>query len=475
VLVTSPLRERRRRVGARALNDIYAGLNEPEREAAYEDFVRRNLKRNYAGHFVHGMLGMTGFRLVNAPTFVPAYLHMLSGSVFVTGLGVALQQLGGTISPIAGAAHIEHRKHVLRISMVLGTLMRVQILGLALAGWFLHGQTLLVTVLIFLFLLGLFSGPQGVAFQFLLAKMIPIRWRGRLQGLRNVTGGLIAAALSFVAGKYLIGTNFLGNGYGSTFLLAVVLTSLGLTAFAFLVREPEPPTLRPKTHVMNRIREFPAMLKGNPPFLYFMIARTFAIASRIASPLYLIYAGKSVALSGGTIGALSFAYLIADTVANIGWGYLADRSGFRSTFIAALVFWIAATLLLMYAHTLPWIILAFFGLGAANSGYQMSAQNIVLEFGHRDDMAMRLALSSTAEGVMTTLGPFAGGLIAATLGFHAVFWLTIVCEVIALVLLLTLVEEPRKKRLALELERAEALRYAASTSLADREMEEGGA
>lgn len=457
------------------MNDIYAGLSAPEREAAYEDFVRRNLKRNYAGHFVHGMLGLTGFRLVNAPTFVPAYLHMLSGSVFVTGLGVALQQLGGTISPIVGAAHIEHRKHVLRISMILGTLMRVQILGLALVGWFLHGRVLLVSAMVFLFLLGLFSGPQGVAFQFLLAKMIPIRWRGRLQGLRNVTGGLIAAGLSFFAGKYLIGTNFLGNGYGSTFLLAVVLTSLGLTAFAFLVREPEPPTLPPKTHVMNRIRQFPAMLKDNPPFLYFMIARTFAIASRIAVPLYVIYAGLSIPLSGSLIGTLSFAYLIADTIANIVWGYMADRSGFRSTFIAALVFWIGATLLLMYAHTLPLIVLAFFGLGAANSGYQMSAQNIVFEFGHRDDMAMRLALSNTAEGIMTTLGPFAGGLIATFFGYHAVFWLTIVCEVIALVLLLTLVEEPRKRRLQLEAERERALTYATTTSLADREMEEGGA
>jgi MFS family permease len=351
----------------------------------------------------------------------------------------------------------------------------VQILGLALAGWFLHGPSLLVTVMLFLFLLGLFSGPQGVAFQFLLAKMIPIRWRGRLQGLRNMMGGLIAAALSYFAGKYLIGTNYLGNGYGSTFLLAVVLTSLGLTAFAFLVREPEPPTLRPKIRVLDRVREFPAMLKSNPAFSYFMIARTFAIASRIAAPLYIIYAGFSVSLSGTTIGTLTSAYLLADTIANIVWGYMADRSGFRSTFIAALVFWIGATLLLMYAHTLPFIILAFFGLGAANSGYQMSAQNIVFEFGHRDDMAMRLALSNTAEGVMTTLGPFAGGLIATFFGYHAVFWLTIVCEIIALVLLITLVEEPRKKRLALELAKAESLRYAASTSLADREMEEGGA
>jgi len=205
-----------------------------------------------------------------------------------------------------------------------------------------------------------------------------------------------------------------------------------------------------------------------------MMARTFAIASRIAVPIYVIYAGLSVPLTGGTIGTLSFAYLIADTIANIAWGYMADRSGFRSTFIAALVFWIGATLLLMYAHTLPFIVLAFFGLGAANSGYQMSAQNIVFEFGHRDDMAMRLALSNTAEGAMTTLGPFAGGAIATFFGYHAVFWLTIACEAVALVLLLTLVEEPRKKRLTLELEKAEALRYAATTtSLAEREMEEG--
>jgi MFS family permease len=176
------------------------------------------------------------------------------------------------------------------------------------------------------------------------------------------------------------------------------------------------------------------------------------------------------------IADASFAYLIADTVANIVWGYMADRSGFRSTFIAALLFWISATLLLMGAHALPFIILAFFGLGVANSGYQMSAQNIVFEFGHRDDMAMRLALSNTAEGAMTTIGPIVGGLIATFLGYHAVFWVTIVCEAIALAILLAFVAEPRKRRLELEAEKADAaLRMAATTSLAEREMEEGGA
>jgi MFS family permease len=261
-----------------------------------------------------------------------------------------------------------------------------------------------------------------------------------------MTGGLIAAALSYLAGKYLVGHNVFGNGYGTTFLAAFVLTSLGLTAFALLAREPEPPTLRPKMRMTERLRDFPMLLKGDPNFLYFMIARTFAIASRVAAPFYIVYASQTVSLTGSTIGVLSFAYLIADTAASLIWGYVSDHSGFRSTFVAALILWIAATLLLMVAHSMSLMFLAFFGLGAANSAYMMSAQNIVFEFGHRDDMAMRLALSNTAESAMAALGPLVGGFIAASLGYPAVFTAAIACEAIALVLLLSLVKEPRNRR-----------------------------
>jgi len=456
------------------MSDIYAGIeSEQGREAAYQGFVWRNLRRNYAGHFIHGMLGMTGFRLVNTPTFVPAYLHMLSGSDFIVSLGTSLQQLGGVISPIAGAAQIEHRKKILPVSMFLGTMMRVQVLGIAIAGWLLGGTPLLVSVLFFLFLLGLFSGPQNVAFQFLLAKMIPIERRGRLQGWRNLCGGVVAATLSYFAGKYLVGGNVLGNGYSTTFALAFLLTSAGLTIFSFLVREPEPPTVRDRTAIRDRMRELIPMLRADPGFLYFMIARTFAIASRVAQPFYIIYVARKIGMSGQTIGEMSLAFLGADTVMSLGWGYLADKFGFRSNFIIALLFWIASTIMLMSVSSPLLLFVAFFGLGAGNSGYNMSAQNIVFEFGHRDDMAMRLAFSNTAESVMSAAGPLIGGVIAASFGYFAVFWVAIASEAIALVLLLALVEEPRKKRLLLEAEKAAALEETSTTSLAAREDEDG--
>ena len=296
--------------------DLGAPADLAEAEAAYERFVWKNLPRNFAAHFMHGMLGMTGFRLFNAPTFLPAYLHLLSGSDFVVGLGQSLQQLGGVVSPVIGATQIEHRRRVLPVAMLMGTLMRVQILGVAVAGFVLHGFPLLVAILVFLFLLGLFSGPQSVAFQLLLAKVIPITRRGRLQALRNVTGGAIAAGLAWFAGKYLIQRNVFGNGYGTTFLLAFVLTSLGLTALRILMREPEPPTVRARGRIVDRLREFPSLLTGDRGFMFFMIAQTLAVAGRVAAPFYILFAGHSMTLDGRNLGLVSLAFLGADTVTN---------------------------------------------------------------------------------------------------------------------------------------------------------------
>jgi MFS family permease len=424
-----------------------------EQEAEYEKFVWKNLPRNFAAHFLHGMLGMTGFRLFNAPTFLPAYLHLITGSDFLVGLGQSLQQLGGVVSPIVGATQIEHRKKVLPISMVMGTLMRVQIAGVALAGFFLHKQALIIVTMAFLFLLGLFSGAQQVAFQLLLAKVIPIARRGRLQALRNVTGGAIAAGLAWVAGKYLIQRNVFGNGYATTFMLAVLLTSLGLTALSLLMIEPIPPTIRERSRVFDRIKDFPKLLSEDRGFMFFMIAQTTATAGRVAAPFYILYAGHSMRLSGENLGFVSLAFLGADTATNMIWGLIGDRFGFRAAFVGSLVVWVAATALLMAAPTMhvalsvvPLIFIAFFGLGAAQSGFLMSSQTMVLEFGARDDIAMRLGLTATSQGLMNTIGPLAGGLIAATLGYEVLFGISIGFLATALILLLTVVEEPRFRR-----------------------------
>lgn len=427
-------------------------------EAEYQRFVDDNLPRNFAGHFIHGMLGMTGFRIFNAPTFLPAYLHLITrampGSDILVSLGVALQALGGMISPVVGAAQVEHRRRVLPVSMMMGTLMRVQVAAIAICAWLLVGPTLVFAILFFLFLLGIFQGAQGVAFQMLLAKVIPTRLRGRLQALRNIAGGQVSAGVAWLAGTYLLGKDPLRggalalwhNGYATTFALSAVLTTLGLSLLAILMREPEPPTVRPRARTLDRMREFPALLKADRGYMFFMIAQTCATAGRIAVPFYVIFARHVMPLTGANIGLESLVLLEGDSLSNLVWGLIGDRFGFRASFIGAMALWVLATLMLLLAGDPTMVLLAFAGLGAAQAGFQMSSQTMVLEFGSREDMPMRLGLSQTAQGFMNFFGPLAGGVIALALGYRTVFMLSMAFEAIALLLLIFVVDEPRYRR-----------------------------
>jgi MFS family permease len=415
-----------------------------EKEAAYEKFVWDNLKRNYLGTYLHGMLGNTGFRLVNAPTFLPAYLHAISGSSSIVGLGLALQQLGGVFTPIFGATRVEHKARVAPAAMWIGGIARLAVLGMGLAGWFLKGQTLVVAVVAMMFMFGLFMGVQRVVFSLLMAKVIPIARRGRLQAWRNATGGVVAAAIAYAAGRWFIEPNLFGHGYSVTFVVAFVFTSLGISAFGLLLREPEPPTLRPRTGFRERLKDFPVLLKSDRNYAMFLAVQMLATSSRIALPFYVIYVGQRTHLSGGDLGLLSVAFLGADTLANLVWGYLGDKTGFRQVLLFSLALWAAATMLLMGTDSMALFGLAFFGLGASQSGYMMAAQTMILEFGSREDLTMRIAISTTAENITATVSPLIGGLMADHLGFPWVFGVSLGFLLAALILLVTSVKEPRR-------------------------------
>ncbi|MBU1374723.1 MAG: MFS transporter [Alphaproteobacteria bacterium] len=422
-----------------------AGDDLAEREAAYEKFVWDNLKRNYLGNYLHGMLGMTGFRLINAPTFLPAYLLSVSGSNVIVGLGLALQQLGGVISPIFGATKVEHRTKVMPAAVWMGSLGRLAILGMALSGWLLKGSALVWALLFFILMFGIFMGAQRVVFSLLMSKVIPISRRGRLQAWRNATGGAIAAVLAGLAGVYLIKPNAFGNGYSTTFVLAFILTSAGLWALQILLKEPEPPTTRAQARFRDRLREFPALIAQDRAYGFFLVVQMLATSARIATPFYILYVGKVVGTDGATLGLLSFAFLGADTVSNLLWGYMGDKTGFRAVLVISLIGWVAATIMLLNLHTPIPIFAAFALLGASLSGYMMASQTMILEFGDRDDLPMRIAISATAESITATAGPLIGGIVAEVYGYNVVFLASLGFLASAFVILILAVQDPRRR------------------------------
>jgi MFS family permease len=298
-------------------------------------------------------------------------------------------------------------------------------------------------VLFFMLMFGIFMGAQRVVFSLLMSKVIPLSRRGRLQAWRNTTGGAIAAVLAFVAGKYFIDGNLFGNGYAVTFLFACALTTIGLWALQVLLKEPEPPTTRTEGRFRDRLREFPALIRQDRSYAFFLLVQMLATSARIATPFYILYVGQSIHLSGAMLGLLSLGFLGADTASNLIWGYLGDKTGFRLVLLVSIGAWIAATILLMTLHSTPAIFLAFAGLGASQAGYMMAAQTMILEFGDRDDLPMRIAVSATAESTTATAGPLIGGIISQLFGYNVVFGASLGFLAAALLILLFVVREPR--------------------------------
>jgi MFS family permease len=416
----------------------------PSAEEAQRAQTLLDLPRNYAANLAHGMLGMTGFRLLGAPTFVPAYIYLLSGSKIAVGLALSAQFAGMAMSSIWGATLIEHRQRVMPVVYTVGWLLRLQVLGLALSAYFLGGGWALLAACVFLGLFGFFNGMQSVTFSFLMSKIIPASRRGQLTGMRNFLGGLTASGVAYLGGKYLVEANALGNGYASTFLLAFILTSLGISALTFM-REPASLAVRPRSSLWRRLREVPALLRSDVHYTRFFFARALAALGATALPFYAIHTQQFNSLSGATLGALSLAFLLAQTVSNLAWGRIADRHGYRLVFLISMVLWTAATITLTLSGSLPWFLLAFCGLGAGFAGYQVAAQNFVLEFGSHHDRPMLIAVSDTASHLMMAIGPLLGGFLAEGLGLYSVFLLAIVVQTASALAVLR-VDEPRRRR-----------------------------
>ena len=412
--------------------------------AEHARFVDDNLKRNYRANFIHGVLGLTGFRLIYAPTIIPAYLLLLTGSTAAVGVGAALLQLGATISPIASGSRIEHRSHILPYAIRVGSMMRLMILGLALSGYFLTGSPLIAATFACFLLLGFFTGAQRVAFQMLMSKLIPLRKRGRLQGYRNFAGGLIAAILAWVAGNYLIADKWLGNGYATTFLFAFLLTSAGLVVLKTMIREPAAPVSRPQMRMMQRLREFPELLEDRD-FAWFLIVQCFSTMARVGAPFWTVYAGAQLGLDGALIGGLSFVFLASDTVSNILWGPLGDKWGFKLVFALSLMSSIIGVALLILGSSAPPIYAGFVFLGVGGSGWMLASTTMVLEFGKTEDTPMRLAFVTTLEGAIAAAGPIMAGLLVAAAGFTPLFFIVMGSQIAALSLLLLKVAEPRNR------------------------------
>ncbi|MDH5737946.1 MAG: MFS transporter, partial [Gammaproteobacteria bacterium] len=251
--------------------------------------------------------------------------------------------------------------------------------------------------------------------------------------------------VAWLGGTYLIGETPTMAGYSWTFMLAFILTSIGL-GMLLAVREPEPPARAQRQRFLDRVKDIPALLREDPAFTRYFLARSLATMGRMAMPFYILFAGENIGLDGFTLGVVTFAFTVSGTVSNLLWGMLADRKGFRLVFLLSILLWVASTVLLMVSQELIITLLVFIGIGAGVQGFQNASQNMTLEFGERRDLPIRIAVANTASEIAGTVGPLLGGVLAAYLGYMAVFIASLAFLAVGSLVVAMHVPEPRHQQ-----------------------------
>jgi MFS family permease len=402
--------------------------------AAFESAVARHYAWNVRANLVYGLFGTTGLRLIAAPTFVPDYLYKLGGSNLVVGLALVVGGVCRFVGPMFAAAWVAHRSHVKPYSVAIGMLMRVAILGFALAALVLPPATNLIAFIVCLGLFHFSDGMQTVAYSLVMGKVIPLARRGRFIGLRDFLGGTTVAVLSLPMGRLLERVPF-PTSYGVMFLIALALTAIGLVCFS-LTREPPAPWPAEPQSAIDTLRRIPDVLRQDRRFASYCASRALGTAALTATPFFVLYAQSSLALTGTRLGEFTFLFFLAQTVVNPLWGRLADGRGFRVvSLVAAGVWMLAAALLVVASHSPLLVGIVFAIVGIGHGGYRMAAVNMVFEFGLDARFAQRLAAVSMIGELVGAVAPLGTGLLADHAGYPAALLSAVMVMAIAQVVM----------------------------------------
>jgi len=151
-------------------------------------------------------------------------------------------------------------------------------------------------------------------------------------------------------------------------------------------------------------------------------------------------------------------------------GTIVDRFAHRDVLLLTQVISVVgavlyAVLTASHSITLPIVLALAAGLGVNQALYFPARQATVLEMVGRGELASAVALNSIAFNLARVVGPALGGIVIATLGVAACFWLNALSYVGVLVALLTIRRRPLTPgppQTAIQLI-GEALRYVART------------
>ncbi|WP_164689491.1 MFS transporter [Herpetosiphon llansteffanensis] len=380
--------------------------------------VRHNVVVNVAdGAFFGAATGIASF-----VTVIPLFMHTLTDSALLIGLVLAIRSVGWQLPQLLTARRVASLRRYKPMVLLMTINERMPFFGLGLIAWFaadLGRELALWLAYMLLIWQGLGGGLTATAWQTMIGKIMPQRWRGTFFGVQSAAANLLASIGAVGAGIIL---DKLPSPLD--FALCFGISGIAMViSWSFLATTKEPSREPEYTHGSQRDfwASIVTILKRDRNFRWFLAARIISQLGLMATAFFTVYAVKRFGLDDQTAGIMTAIYLITQTIANPIMGWLGDRIGYRRVMEFGALLALAAGVGAWLAPALGWFYLIFALAGIANVALWTITMSMTLEFGSLAERPSYIGLANTLVAPATLVAPLIGGWLADSAGYTYTF------------------------------------------------------
>jgi MFS family permease len=273
--------------------------------------------------------------------------------------------------------------------------------------------------------------------------------RGLIGGLINLAAGFGGLAGGLYAAHVLAARAF-PLGYAHLFLLAGVVELVSVQTYLFVHEEvPEDP--RQGVEAPPEPRAGPGLLpslrvlwREDLRLRRYLLVRNISEFGFAANAFFAVYAIQQFDLPQSVGGAFVIAANLGYAAMALFFGHLGDRRGYRRVVSWSLVCSAFSTLVALVSGEAWLFYLVFLFSGAGLAGDWMANVNLMIEMSTEERRGYYYGLFSTAMAPVRLVAPLAWGWLGDAMGLRWAFLGGLGLQVAGIILLLALVDDPRR-------------------------------
>ncbi len=340
-----------------------------------------------------------------ALSLFPWLLASLGTPAAFTGFLVPIREAGVLLPQLLVAAYI--RRLALRKWVWVGGagLSAIALLTIAMVGISFDGAIAGGAIVGALILFSLARGLCSVSAKDVLGKTVSKSRRGRLMGLASGGAGLVTLAIGLYVEFFADGIEGSSAAVGLIVLAALIwLPAMGLFS---IIREAPGATSDGGNAIHEAVHSL-SILKTDPIFRSYVIARIWLLSVAVAAPFYVLLAQSRMHSEMAGLGMLIIAGAVAGSVSAPIWGWMGDRSsrlvivyGATIAGLLGIVTWfMAESPALAHGFSHAGIFLV---LNIAHSGVRLGRKIYLVDLGSEHNRAAMVAVGNTVIGVAMLL------------------------------------------------------------------------